>query len=72
MSSDQGVDLTIEQILAAILNTTGRVVVTKQTFLKDYTNANIRFEELDGDTVAIELTTLEVGNDSRATSEDGA
>lgn len=71
-SEEQGIDLTIEQILAAILQTTGKVVVTKETFLRDYTNSNIRFEELDGDTVAIELTKLEVTNDSRTTSADDA
>lgn len=58
MSSEQGIDLTIEQILAATLATTGRVVVTKETFLKDYTAANIRFEELSDSEVAIELTFL--------------
>lgn len=71
-SEEQGIDLTIEQILAAILETTGRVVVTKEAFLKDYTNANIRFEELDGDTVAIELTKLEVADDSGTISEASA
>ena len=72
MSSDQGIDLTIEQILAAVLNTTGRIVVTKEAFLKDYANANIRFEELDSDSVAIELTKLEVPDDSGTTSKDNA
>lgn len=71
-SEEQGIDLTIEQILAAILETTGRVVVTKETFLKDYTNANIRFEELDNDTVAIELTELEAADDTGTTSEISA
>jgi len=71
-SENQGIDLTIEQILAAILETTGRLVITKETFLKDYTNANIRFEELDGDQVAIELTKLEVADDSGTHSEVGA
>jgi hypothetical protein len=67
-SEDQGIDLTIEQILAAILKTVGRVVITKETFLADYTNANIRFQELSENTVAIELTTLEETDDSGTTS----
>jgi hypothetical protein len=71
-SEDQGIDLTIEQILAAILKTVGKVVVTKETFLSDYTNANIKFQELSENTVAIELTFLEETNDNGTTSEVNA
>jgi len=72
MSEQQGIDLTIEQILAAILFTTGKTVVTKEAFVKDYTSANIRFEEIDENNVAIELTFLEETDDNGTTSEVNA
>ncbi|NDB81304.1 MAG: hypothetical protein EB127_00935 [Alphaproteobacteria bacterium] len=72
MSSEEGVNVTLEQMFAAVLQTTGKISITRDNLLKNYERANIRVEEIDNDTVTFELHFMEVDNDSRAISEDGA
>lgn len=72
MSSQEGIEITLEQMFAAVLKTTGKVAISRENLLRDYGNANIRVEEIDNDTVTFELGSGEDDNDSRTTSQDNS
>jgi len=72
MSEQESVDVTLEQMFAAVLNTVGKVAINRESLLKDYGSANIRIEEIDRDTVTFELYFGGVEDDIGTIGEDGS
>ena len=66
--SSEGMEVTLEQMFAAVLQTTGKIAITREALLKNYDRANIRVEEVDNDTVTFELYTKGDNDDSGTTS----
>jgi hypothetical protein len=51
----QNVQLTIEQILAAILNKIGKIDLTEKELLADYSNFAVAVDPIDDKTVSFQL-----------------
>jgi hypothetical protein len=66
--SSEGMEVTLEQMFAAVLQTTGKIAITREALLKNYDRANIRVEEIDNNTVTFELHFLEDKDDTGETS----
>jgi hypothetical protein len=61
----QNVQLTVEQILAAILNKIGKTDLTEAELLADYSNYVVAVDPVDEKTVSFQLVEEGVTNDEQ-------